>query len=150
MEYVLDNHDNVLYLIGALALIIELTIMGLSGTLLFFALGCICSGVLVSLGVVSTWQYEVLSVGLISGLWAALLWVPLKKLQGSDKPVDSSSDMIGISVVVSSPITSNDGSIRYSGINWQARCYHQNLSTNIDVGTSVTIKGVDGTVMLVE
>ncbi|MBO1254683.1 NfeD family protein [Alteromonas sp. 5E99-2] len=150
MEYILDNHDNVLYLIGGLALVIELTIMGLSGTLLFFALGCICTGVLVSLGVVSTWQYEVLLVGLISTVWAGVLWAPLKKLQGTDKAVDTSSDMIGMKVVVSAVVTNTSGAIRYSGIDWQAKCFNQDESTNIDVGTSVTIKAVEGTVMLVE
>ena len=95
MEVIFENHANLLYVLGAIALVIELTVMGLSGALLFFALGCITTGVLVSLGIVSSWQYEVLSVGLSTGLWALVLWQPLKKLQGAGKAVDTSSDMTG-------------------------------------------------------
>ena len=150
MELLFENHANLLYLIGAVALIVELTIMGLSGALLFFALGCISTGILISLGVVTTWQYEILSVGLITAVWAAILWLPLKKLQGNGKTLDTSSDMIGLTVIVSEVVTNNSGSIRYSGINWQAKRYQQSEPTNIEIGTSVTIRGVEGTVMLVE
>ena len=150
MEVIFENHANLLYVLGAIALVIELTVMGLSGALLFFALGCITTGVLVSLGIVSSWQYEVLSVGLSTGLWALVLWQPLKKLQGAGKAVDTSSDMIGLTVNVSEQITANSGSIRYSGINWQARLYEEGSSAIIEAGQSVIIKGVNGTVMLVE
>ncbi len=150
MEVIFENHANLLYVLGAIALVIELTVMGLSGALLFFALGCITTGVLVSLGIVSSWQYEVLSVGLSTGLWALVLWQPLKKLQGAGKAVDTSSDMIGLTVNVSEQITANSGSIRYSGINWQARLYEEGSSAIIEAGESVIIKGVNGTVMLVE
>lgn len=150
MELLLENHANLLYVIGAIALIIELTVMGLSGALLFFALGSITTGIFVSLGIVNSWQYTVLFVGVFTAFWAFILWKPLKKLQGSGKVVDTSSDMIGLTVTVSEIITKNNGSIRYSGINWQARLYDDTLIRNIEVGESVIIRSVDGTVMLVE
>ncbi|WP_286262880.1 NfeD family protein [Thalassotalea atypica] len=149
MEFFVENHDKLLYAIGGLSLVIELSIMGLSGPLLFFALGCIFTGLLVTFVGLSSWEYEALSVGLSSIAFAALLWKPLKKLQGKGAAIDTSSDMIGKHVAVSETISNNAGSIRYSGINWQARLSPESERAEIAVGENVEIIGVNGTIMLV-
>ena len=121
MQYFLENPAHLWYLIAGISFIIELSIMGLSGPLLFFALGSLVTGILVSLNFVDGWQSEVLTVGLLTALIAAILWKPLKKLQNSKGKTDNSSDMVGLIVPASSEITFISGSIRYSGIDWQAR-----------------------------
>jgi len=150
MEFFIDNHDKLLYVLGALSLVIELSIMGLSGPLLFFALGCIFTGFLVTLGMVSSWEYEALSVGVTSILFAIVLWKPLKKLQGKGIAADTSSDMIGKQVPVSETISKNAGSIRFSGINWQARLAEDVDTIEVNEGQRVEIIGVEGTTMLVK
>ena len=40
----LNNHDKILYVIAAISLLVELTMIGLSGPLLFFAIGCFSRG----------------------------------------------------------------------------------------------------------
>jgi len=150
MELFIDNHDKLLYVLGALSLVIELSIMGLSGPLLFFALGCIITGFLVTTGMISSWEYEALSVGVTSILFALILWKPLKKLQGKGHAADTSSDMIGKQVPVSEAISKSAGSIRFSGINWQARLADDADVTEINEGQSVVIIGVNGTTMVVK
>lgn len=150
MEFIIDNHDKLLYVLGALSLVIELSIMGLSGPLLFFALGCIFTGFLVTTGMVSSWEYEALSVGVTSILFAIILWKPLKKLQGKGVAADTSSDMIGKQVPVSEAISKSTGSIRFSGINWQARLADDADIIEINEGECVEIIGVDGTIMIVK
>lgn len=150
METFLESHELIWYAIAGLSLVVELGIMGLSGPLLFFALASVITGVLVSLGLVVGWQSEILVVGLSSAIIAFLLWKPLKRMQNPANKTDNSSDMIGLKVPVVDNVTTVAGSIRYSGINWQARL---DDDADIDVITNdsqCTIVGVTGTTMLVK
>ena len=79
-----------------------------------------------------------------------LLWKPLKKFQGETPVSDNSSDMIGQVVPVQELVTPNGGSIRYSGINWQARLHDSASVESLESGLRVTITAIDGNVMLVK
>lgn len=149
VEYFLQNHDKFLYVLAGLSLVIELAMLGLSGPLLFFAIGCAITGLSVSGGIINSWEFEVLSVGVFSTLSAVLLWKPLKKLQGPDNVSDNTSDMIGQVVPVSEEITINGGSVRHSGINWQARLDHTAKVDLLPIDTRVEITAVNGNVMIV-
>lgn len=151
MQYLFENHDSILYTLAGIMLVLELTVMGMSGPLLFVAIGCAITGIFVTNGLVSTWEVEVLSVALISLVAALLLWKPLKKLQGESTQVaDTSSDMIGQVVKASSDISIADGTIRYSGIDWQARISREQEVETIASGAAVEIIAVDGTTMIVK
>ncbi|VAW59585.1 Putative activity regulator of membrane protease YbbK [hydrothermal vent metagenome] len=149
-DYFLQNHDKLLYLLAGISLVLELTLMGLSGPLLFFAIACAITGVLYSLGLVTDWEYEVLSVGLLSTVSAVVLWRPLKKFQGASHVSDSSSDMIGQVVPVSDEVSLNGGSIRHSGIDWQARLDDGSAQASLESGLRVKIVAVEGNVMIVK
>lgn len=150
VDYFVQNHDKLLYALAGIILVVELTVLGLGGPLLFIGIACAITGVFVTTGLLSGWESEILSVGVLSLGSALLLWKPLKQLQGPNKVNDSSSDMIGQIVPVSEEITRNGGSVRHSGINWQARL---DSSSSIDVlssGERVEICGVEGNVMIVK
>ena len=149
-EYLVNHHDKLLYLLAGISLVIELGVMGMSGPLLFFAIACVVTGVLITAGVLTSWQMEVLTLGLVSVLSSLLLWKPLKQLQGSGKVRDTSSDLIGRLVPVSQELTPISGKIRYSGIDWQARLDEQLGLERVEVGEQVRIVAVDGTVLIVE
>ena len=149
MEYFLENHDHLWYLIAGLSFIIELSIMGLSGPLLFFAIASLITGVLVSLGIINGWQIEVLAIGILTALTALVLWQPLKKFQNTKADTDNSSDMIGLEVPVSADITTTDGSIRYSGINWNARLAENCAVDTISEPNQCKIVAIKGNTMLV-
>lgn len=150
IQYFAEHHDHLLYLIAAISFVIELSVMGLSGPLLFFAIACLVTGILVSLGVVNTIEVEVLSVGVFTAIIAGLLWKPLQLFQNSGGGKDTSSDMIGLEVLVSEDITQTSGFIRYSGINWTARIASSAPTTLISSGVFCRIVAVDGNMMLVE
>lgn len=149
-NYVQNNHDQLLYIIAAIALIIDLTVIGLSGPLLFFSLGCLITGLLVSIGAIETWEFEVLSVGVFMCVSAVLLWHPLKHFQGTKVVQDCSSDMISQIVPVSEIVTINGGKVRHSGINWNARLSETAIVDSLDIGQRVKIVAVDGNILLVE
>lgn len=150
VEYLANNHDKLLFLIAGISLVIELGVMGMSGPLLFFAIACALTGILVTIGLVNSLEMEILAVGVISLVTALLLWQPLQRLQGKGKQItDTSSDLIGKVVPVSADITAVAGHIRYSGIDWHARLdKHSDLSV-IPSGQQVEIVTVDGTVLIV-
>ena len=150
MEYFLENPDHLWYLIAGISFVIELSIMGLSGPLLFFALASLATGILVSLGIVDGWQSQILTVGILSAVIAVILWKPLKALQNSKDKTDNSSDMIGLKVPVSAPITATSGSIRYSGIDWQARLADEANVDSINDSNQCQIVAIQGNTMLVK
>ncbi len=150
MEYFLENPDHLWYLIAGISFVIELSIMGLSGPLLFFALASLVTGILISVGLIVGWQSEILSVGLLTALVAALLWKPLKSLQNSKEKTDNSSDMVGLKVPASSDINNSSGSIRYSGIDWQARLADEANVDLINESGLCQIVAITGNIMLVK
>lgn len=150
MEYFLNNPDHLWYLIAGISFVIELSIMGLSGPLLFFAIASLITGILVSIGVVDGWQSQILTIGLLTALVAAVLWKPLKSLQNSKGKTDNSSDMVGLKVLASENITVTAGSIRYSGINWQARLADDVSIESISAQSQCEIVAITGNIMLVK
>lgn len=150
IDYLQSNHDQLLYVIGAIGLVVELSVMGLSGPLLFFSIGCLVTGLLVSIGAISSWEFEVLAVGILSAVSAILLWKPLKHFQGHKVVQDTSSDMIGQVVPVSEAVTANGGKVRHSGINWNARLSDTATVDIIDAGTRAKIVAVDGNILIME
>ena len=148
IDFITNNHDYVLYIIAAIAFLIELSVMGLSGPLLFFALAALLTGFLSSMGVVSNWQVEVASVGVLTTLIAIVMWKPLQKFQNQGGGPDTSSDMIGKTVPCATQITNTSGHIRFSGINWNARL-DASETDSIAEGEPCKISGVDGNTMIV-
>ena len=150
MEYFLENPDYLWYLIAGLSFVIELSIMGLSGPLLFFAMASLLTGILVSIGLIDGWQSEIVSVGLLTALIAFILWKPLKQFQNTKSNTDNSSDMIGLKVPASSEINASSGTIRYSGINWQARLADEANVELISEKSLCEIVAITGNTMLVK
>ena len=148
VEHFAQHHDHLLYAIAGLCLVLELGALGMSGPLLFIALGSLLSGLLVSLGLIAGWEAEMVAVGVLTSLSAALLWKPLKRFQNAKVEPDVSSDMIGRSLPVSWVVTRDQGRVRHSGIEWQARLAEQ--GDPIAEGARAQVVAVDGTLLLVK
>ena len=148
-EYIAGHHAEVFYFVAGISLIIELTITGLSGPLLFVAFASLLTGLSIDLGLISGWETEIFVLGILSAAITLVLWKPFKNLQNDSDGSDSSSDMIGKQVPVSAEITAASGSIRYSGINWNSRLV-EGVSTPIAEGQNCIITAVDGNIMIVE
>lgn len=148
IDYFAQHQDHLLYAIAGICLVVELSVLGMSGPLLFLALGCLITGVMVSLGVVSGWELEVFSVAILAALSALLLWKPLKTFQNSGVGRDTASDMIGKVLPVTQLITRDHGAVAYSGIDWQARldaAYNEPVA----VGGRAHVVAVRGALLLV-
>ena len=148
-DYFAQNNDQLLYAIAAISLLLELGVLGMSGPLLFFAFSCLITGLLVSAGLVSGWEMEVLLVGLLSVVSSLLLWKPLKNYQNAKEAPNHSSDMIGRQLPVTITITAEEGRVAYSGIEWQARLAVTS-TTPITVGARAEVVAIDGSLLVVK
>jgi inner membrane protein len=149
VEHFAQHHDHLLYAIAGLCLVLELGALGMSGPLLFIALGSLVTGFLVSLSILASWESEMVSVGVLTVLSAALLWKPLKRFQNAKVEPDTSSDMIGRSLPVTMVINRDQGRVSYSGIEWQARLA-EGHSDPISEGSRAQVVAVDGSLLLVK
>lgn len=144
-----SQHQHIWFLISGISFVVELSIMGLSGPLLFFAIGTLITGILVSFNIVNTVELEILTAGVISTITAALLWKPLKKYQNTGGGSDNSSDMIGLEVPAVTDISAVSGQVRYSGINWNAKLASNTSAALIPEGCLCKISEIKGNTLIV-
>lgn len=150
IQQLFSQHQYIWFLISGISFVVELSIMGLSGPLLFFAIGTLITGILVSLNIVNTVEIEILTAGVVTTITALILWQPLKKYQNAGGGPDDSSDMMGIVVTAATNINTQQGEIRYSGVNWQARLASNTTTNQISQGESCKIVQIQGTILYVE
>ena len=150
VAYLSANHAHLLYIIAGICILIELTVMGLSGPLFFFAIAALITGFLTQIGVLNGWIMELLSLGVLTALIIAILWKPLKKYQNRISVTDDSSDMIDKIVPCVETINNRGGSVRYSGVNWAARLTPTAQIDNLKEGDSCKVTAVDGNVLIVD
>tara|TARA_R110002096_G_scaffold125111_5_gene270479 strand:+ start:1145 stop:1621 length:477 start_codon:yes stop_codon:yes gene_type:complete len=150
VHYFAEHHDHLFYLIAGVSFIVELAVIGLGGPLLFIAIASFITGILIGLGVISGWEMEIFTLGILTAITTLLLWKPLKNFQNSGGGADTSSDMIGRQVTASSEISTSSGTIRYSGIDWNSRLDSHAGVDAIANGAKCTITSVDGNIMIVK
>jgi membrane protein implicated in regulation of membrane protease activity len=148
--YISANHDHFFYALAGVSFLVELTLMGLSGPLLFFAIASFMTAILISMGLISGWEIEVFTVGILAAFTAFLLWKPLRRFQNSSDGSDNSSDMINRQVLVRKTVSQTAGAIRYAGIDWTSRLDKDAGVESIDEGKLCMITSVDGNIMLVK
>ena len=149
MEYFTQHQDYFFYALAGICLLVELSLLGMSGPLLFVAIGSVITGVLMSLGIIHSFGIALVALGGISLASAAFLWVPLKKLQNKEVGPETSSDMVGKIVPVTARITQADGRVSYSGVEWLARL-DSSSSEPIEPESRAQVTSVDGTILVVK
>jgi len=149
-QYLNDHPAQVLYFVAGLSFVIELTVMGLSGPLLFFAIACFLTAIMTSIGLLSGWESVLFSLGSLTAIVTFILWKPLKNFQNKGSGKDSSSDMIGLSVVSTSSISMKPGTVRYSGIDWPAKLAEDCGDITIEPEVTVQIVAITGNTLFVK
>lgn len=148
IEYFSQHQDYFFYAFAGICLLIELALLGMSGPLLFVALGSLLTGIFISLGLVHAFSVAIVLLAGLSVSSAALLWGPLKKLQNKEVGPETSSDMVGKVLLATARITHVDGRVSYSGVEWLARL-DSSSSEPIEAERRVQVTSVDGTVLVV-
>ena len=145
-DYIVSHQAEFWLVFGFAMLAIEVVTGFTTGVFLFAGLGALITGVLMSFGVLpETWIAGVACTGISSGIITALLWKPLKNLQG-DRPIekDNRSDLVGHEFVVENDIAMNKpGSTNYSGITWKVEIDKDAGIDTIQAGQRVSVSSVE-------
>ena len=121
MEFLTDNIAQTLLILGVIALIVEVAVLGFATFVLFFVgLSLVFSGALMYAGlldaswITALWVNAIITAGL-----AALLWKPLKRLQESRESTDVYSDFAELTFTLEHDVDEHNGyKYAYSGIEW--------------------------------
>ncbi|WP_426415711.1 NfeD family protein [Aestuariirhabdus sp. LZHN29] len=146
VDYIANHQFEFWLALGFVLLAIEVFLGFTSGIFLFAGLGALAAGTLMAVGILpETWIAGVAGTGISSGVITALLWRPLKKLQG-EQPAekDNSSDFVGHEFVVDSDISlTQPGSTLYSGLTWKVEIDRNTGLEAISAGQLVSVTSVE-------
>ncbi len=130
-----------LLVLGLVLLTVEVVVLGFSTFMLFFlGLGCVLTAGLMYINVLEhSFLTAVITVSIFTAISAALLWQPLKRLQGKTEHKPVQQDFIGHEFVLTSDVsTTKAGSYRYSGIEWAVYG-----TSDLIVGTRVKVETLE-------
>jgi len=140
MNWMSNNLSEILIMAGLALLAIEVVVLGFSTFVLFFVgLAAVVAGGLMTVGILPESMLSALSsVGVLTALWAILLWRPLKSMQGNVERKKVTSDLVGHSFILEEAVSvTKNPAYSYSGIQWKLSS-EQELSA----GTLVEVTGV--------
>lgn len=148
MQFIIDNLPQALMILGVLALIIEVAVLGMSTfILLFLGISLFAIGLMMNFGLLDASLTTALwSNTLITAACALLLWKPLKRMQENVDSKDVKSDFAELDFVLTNDVNELGlSTYSYSGINWKLKS-HQPLTA----GTHVKVVKKEVGVMWVE
>ena len=140
MSQILEHLPETLLIMGILALIIEVAILGFASFVLFFGISLVISGLLMMIGLLpETLTTALWSNVLFTGLSAAALWKPLNQLQQDKQPQAVKSDFSDRQFVLEEDVDMRGLSQHsYSGIQWKLKSKEP-----IPAGTTVQVERAD-------
>lgn len=141
------SHQAEFWMVMGFALLAAEVLTGFTvGVFLFAGIGALVTGGLMSFGVLNeTWIAGISCTGISTGVITAVLWKPLKNLQGN-RPIekDNSSDLIGHTFVIKNEITTTKpGSTEYSGVSWRVEIDKDANVDVIEAGKHVVVSSVE-------
>ncbi|MGD8590704.1 MAG: NfeD family protein [Chromatiales bacterium] len=145
-EYINSHQAEFWIFLGFGLLVIEVLTGLTTGVLLFGGLGALATGVILSFGwLPETWIAGFSSAGICTAIITALLWYPLRRIQGGRTMAkDNSSDIVGYQFILEQDIDPlSPGSKQYSGIPWRVEIDPQSAVDKITAGERVEVTSVD-------
>ncbi|MBE0370948.1 NfeD family protein [Pseudoalteromonas sp. MMG013] len=148
MSYFIENTAQALVILGILALIIEVAVLGFATfVLLFLGLSLVFSGGMMYAGLLepnwlnALWVNAILTFG-----FALLLWKPLKRMQENVDSKQVNSDFADIEFTLEHELN-HEANVQhaYSGIQWQLKSENP-----ISKGTAVRVTKKEVGVLWVE
>ncbi len=148
MTFITENITQTLIVMGLLALIVEVSVLGFSTFFLFFlGLSMLLTASLMGFDWLEpTWVNAVYACAILTLIFALVLWGPLKKIQSQQETKSVTSDFADISFTLTEDL--NADSIyhySYSGVQWKLQSH-----TPLEKGTLVKVVKKDVGVFWVE
>ena len=143
LEYFNENQASFWFALGALALIVELLVLGMSTIILFMlGIGALATGTLMYMGVLGEgWLLGTAVTGIIAFAAGVLLWKPLKRYQEAEVPRSGeSSDFLGMEFTLSSLLdVENTSTHQFSGVSWRVELAREDQEKSLAAGDRVRV-----------
>ena len=133
-----SNISQTLLVLGLLALIIEVLILGCSTlVLLFFGIAMLLTSGLIYIGIIdANWISTLSTLAIITLLLTIALWKPFKKLQNKPAKTDVNTDFAVITFKLEKDLLPSERyTFNYSGIQWL-------IKSETTIAKGVTVKVV--------
>ena len=124
MEFITNNLAQTLMILGVLALIIEVAVLGMSTfILLFLGISLFATGLMMNFALLEDSLTTALwSNTLITAACAVLLWKPLKRMQDNVDNKEVKSDFAELDFVLTSDVDElGVSTYSYSGVSWKLK-----------------------------
>ncbi len=150
---IITIHSTYLWLILGASLILAEMLLFPGMGLLFAGLAALSVGILTGIGLYAETDY-LLQIGtflVLTGIWAAILWKPLKRFGAEPSSGVTYRNIVGTTGKISSTELNRQdgGQVRWSGTIMQARLDEQSSRETLSKGTGVTITGIAGNILIV-
>ena len=153
LEYFNENPESFWFTLGALALVIELMVLGMSTIILFMlGLGALATGTLIYTGIIGDgWLLGAAVTGIIAFVSGVLLWKPLKRYQEADAPSSGeSTDFIGMEFNLSTLLDKeNNSTHQFSGVTWRVELDREEADKSLAAGDRVKVVALHPGIMVV-
>ena len=153
LEYFNENQASFWFALGALALIVELLVLGMSTIILFMlGIGALATGTLMYMGILGEgWLLGTAVTGIIAFAAGVLLWKPLKRYQEAEVPRSGeSSDFLGMEFTLSSLLdVENTSTHQFSGVSWRVELAREDQAKSLDAGDSVRVVALHPGILVV-
>ncbi len=124
MEFITNNLAQTLMILGVLALIIEVAVLGMSTfILLFLGISLFATGLMMNFALLEDSLTTALwSNTLVTAACAVLLWKPLKRMQDNVDNKEVKSDFAELDFVLTSDVDElGVSTYSYSGVSWKLK-----------------------------
>lgn len=123
MDWITHNLTEVVLGVGIALLVIEIVVLGFATFfLLFIGLSAVTTSVLLGIRVLpESFTSVSLSVAVFGALYSVLLYKPLLRLQGNNKPKPVNNDLVGHSFILPDDLKAGTKGVNFdfSGVAWQ-------------------------------
>jgi len=132
---------------GVALLVLDLTVLGVTGFVQFAGLGALVTAAAIYYGwIAPSLEAAFVTWAVASVALCAALLAPLRRLQTRSARA-AGSDLVGQVVVAELPVTEHSGSVRLFGTSWPARA---RAGSAHDREARLKIAAVDGNTLIVE
>ena len=153
LDYFAQNLANFWFALGALSLVIELVVLGMSTIVLFLVgVGSLLTALLIYLGIVpNDWLASFAVMGVVSFLLGVALWKPLKQYQSATPPRSGqSSDFVGYEFTLESLLDrETHSSHQFSGVTWRVELAREEGDKSLAPGDRVCVVALHPGILVV-
>jgi len=150
------DYISTFFIVGIILMIIDLMFININ-VLIFLGMSAVISSILHTLGFhlpeCTLLVSLIASTGIVTLVSTLLLWKPLKKFQNKTSESDTSSDLIGKTLIVSETIElKKNGKVSFSGANWTSKADPNFVfgKEKLLVDSEVTVTKVVGNILWVK